>query len=283
MYVKIDIEAANDKLANVRKLVNDRMPTDFWQQCVRDIDGRWVRYAKLRSMEDTKYFYGPQPCTDYENLAEINLLQVNIDVRQEFYKTINNVLSMDVSNFQEWIESLRYKMQYRPTEEWKHAIHATTTHTDVVAHDVMSVAREYDDPYAFAFKSGPIFDGFPKNALPVDEIEGKLIKHTYPSLEFSELYFKASLEQLKNLLHDAHDTKTYIYGVAHLYQLLINLHYFPSINTSLYMNIANGLLEVAGIKGVDHGIKDFVAMRLQPKNYQAYFYTEILRSNTHFA
>ena len=280
MHVTININAANEKLANVRELVSDKKQTDFWQQCVRDIDGEWIKYIKLRSLEDTRYFYGHQPHINYENPAEVNLLQVNIDIRHEVYKTIGDVVSMDAKDFQKWLESLRYKMQYRPTEEWKLAIHATTTHTDVVLQDIIPIAKEYDDPYALSLSSGPIFNGFPKEALPIDEVEGDFIKHTYPSLEFSGLYFDAVLYQIRSLHNERHSTDSYIRGVANLYQLLINLHYFPSINTSLYMNIANGLLEVANIKGVDHGIKDFVAMRLQPKNYQDYFRLEVLRRNT---
>lgn len=280
MYVTINIDAASKRLATVRKLVSNQEPTDFWQQCVRDIDGKWTKYTGLRSLENTRYFYGHQPHIRYENPAEVNLLQINIDIRHEVYRTLGDVVFMNARDFQKWLESLRYKMQYRPTEEWKLEVHATTTHTDVVIQDIMPIAKEYNDPYALSLSSGPLFDGFPKAALPIDEVEGDFIKHTYPSLEFSELYFNAALGQIKNLYNERHDRDPYIRGVANVYQLLINLHYFPSINTSLYMNIANGLLEVADIRGVDHGIKDFVAMRLQPKNYQDYFHLEVLRRNT---
>jgi len=279
MEIVLDIPAAIKRLDAVRGLVAAKEMTDFWHQCVRDIDNKWGDYTKIRSLEGTRYFYGHQPSIDYSNKGELNLLLVNINIRTDIYITLQNDIPKNVADFQNWIISLRSKMEYRPTEEWKLDIHATTTHTDIVKQDVIRIAREYEDPYAKGIVAGPVFTEFPDAAQPKDEADGEYIRHTYPSLEYKDIYFEAAHLQLLNLLSSRHTKQSYIYGVALLYQLLINLHYFPSINTSLYMNIVNGLLEIAGIKGVDHGIKDFVAMRLQPNNYQRYFYDEVIVRN----
>jgi hypothetical protein len=58
MYTPTDIDRAIDKLHHTRRQVEQEQPTEFWQQCVRDIDGTWNKYTHIRSMERTKYFYG---------------------------------------------------------------------------------------------------------------------------------------------------------------------------------------------------------------------------------
>jgi hypothetical protein len=220
-----------------------------------------------------------QPFIDYANPAAVNLLQANIDVRHVVYTKLRCGDLEDATSFKQWLIDLRSMMEYRPTEDWKLSIHATSTHTEIVLQDVIHIAKRYDDPYAEMASAGPIFDKFPDEALPIDTWKADSITHTYPPLEYSDYYFEAALHQLKKLQIITQDQKSYIHGVARLYQLLVNLHYFPSINTSLYMNIANGLLEIVGLRGVEHGIKDFVAMRLQPSNYQRYFHDEVMQRN----
>lgn len=279
MKIILDIPAAIERLDAVRNHVASEEMTDFWHQCVRDVNNKWGNYTKIRSLEGTRYFYGHQPYIDYGNQGEVDLLLVNINIRNQIYTTLQNNVPKSTADFQKWIIYLRSKMEYRPTEEWKLDIHATTTHTDIIKQDVIRVAREYNDPYAKEIVGGPVFTDFPDEAQPKDEVDGEYIRHTYPSLEYKDIYFEAAHLQLLDLLNSAHTKQSYIHGIAYLYQLLINLHYFPSINTSLYMNISNGLLEIAGIKGIDHGIKDFVAMRLQPNNYKKYFYNEVMTGN----
>lgn len=278
MYTPTDIDRAINKLHQIRRQVEQKQPTLFWQQCVRDIDGKWHKYTHIHSMERTKYFFGSQPTIDYTNATAVNLLLANISVRQALYDTLREGGIEDAVSFRQWLIDLRSMMEYRPTEEWKLSVHATTTHTDIVLQDVIPIAKLYDDPYSpQSASAGPVFDNIPREALPIDVRDGGCITHTYPSLDYCDYYFEAALRQLNKLQTIANDQKSYIHSVAHLYQLLVNLHYFPSINTSLYMNIANGLLELVGLQGVEHGIKDFVAMRLQPSNYQQYFHDEVMQ------
>lgn len=270
----LDVNVAESRLESIRELALEKKTTNFWRQCVRDIDGSWDKYVKILSLEGARYFYGSQPEINYKEQYEVDLLWANIDVRHKIYSTFASRIPSNLTEFKTWIESLHSIMEYRPTEAWKLDVHATTTHTQVVLQDVSQLAKEFNDSYGNGV-TGPVFAGFPVESLPVDEIEGALIRHTYPSLEYKDVYMEAAYLQLVDLLCKSHTKRSYIYGVAYFYQILINLHYFPSINTSLYMNIANGLLEIAGINGIEHGIKDFVAMRLQPDTYGAYFYQEI--------
>jgi hypothetical protein len=83
---------------------------------------------------------------------------------------------------------------------------------------------------------------------------------------------------LKSLLRtDAFaNQEEYVHKVARFFQLLINLHLFAAVNVSLYMNMADGLLEIAGLRGIEHGMVDFVAFRLQPDSFERYFYDIVM-------
>lgn len=186
MYTPADIDRAISKLHDTREQVKQKHPTEFWEQCVRDIDGTWDKYAHIYSMEHTRYFYGAQPLINYANSAEVNLLQANINVRHAVYTKLKRDDLEDATSFKQWLVDLRSMIEYRPTEDWKLSIHATSTHTEIVLQDVMLIAKTYDDPYAKMTSAGPIFDGFPDEALPVDVREAGSITHIYPPLEYSE-------------------------------------------------------------------------------------------------
>ena len=271
----IDIDTAILKLDSDYSLFKNNLDTTFWRQCIRDGDGRWQEYSSVMSMENTKYFHGHQPRINYQNSKERKYLKVNFEVRRMIYESFKSGVAMDVPQFETWLKDLRDIMSYRFTEEWKLDVHATRTHTKIVNELVVPIANELNDPYDGIETKGPVFELFPIESLPTDERDGSYIVHTYPSLEHAHVYFDEALKTLQGLLSQSYSEREYIFQVAYFYQVLINLHYFPSINTSLYMNIANALLEIVGIGGVGHGIKDFVAMRLQPINYQHFFYDEV--------
>jgi len=63
--------------------------------------------------------------------------------------------------------------------------------------------------------------------------------------------------------------------IASYYQYGINMHMFENVNQSLFTNQANAMLKLLGLKPIEHGILDFVAMRLQPKNFLNYFIDEV--------
>jgi hypothetical protein len=274
--VVIDIESASTWLQSESEAFGNQQPTDFWRQCVRDASGRWERYSGHSSRFGVKYFRGYQPNVDYSNPAEVEYLRASFETRRKFYETLPSVTDMGLEDFRAWLEELRSSIQYRPTEEWLHQRFATPAHDLLVREQVLPIAHIMGDPYVVGVSKGPVFEGIPENAQPHDElIDGKIV-HNYPTLKHSEAYFSEALVQLKELMSNQNLSRDeYLEGIENFYQLLTNLHYFAAMNASLYMNMANGLLEVAGIKGIENGIIDFVALRLQPANFQQYFAFEV--------
>ena len=274
--IKINIEEAVRKLAFEADKAQQKLPTMFWEQCVRDVSGKWRNYYGHSSRYGVKYFRRQQSAVDYNNPEEVSYLQSSINTRRKFYSGLLGIGAMDVTAFCQWLEQLRRAIAYRPTNEWLHQRFATTAHSEVVQAEVLPIAQKYNDPYARGEARGPTFPHFPKSALPYDIVETGKIDHHYPTLNYSDLYLSAALETLKKLLSTDLDKEAYIFAVAYFYQLLINLHYFAAMNASLYMNMANGLLEIAGVKGIENGIIDFVALRLQPDNFEKFFYDEVM-------
>ena len=273
----MNIDISLDRLDVAMQLVENKQPTDFWIQCVRDASGRWLKYEGHSSRYGVKYFRGYQPMVDYANADEVTYLVQSIETRRMFYKGLESTKFMDVPSFIELLERLRTTLQYRPVDEWLHQRFATSAHTIIVQEEIMTIAKKYQDPYATGESTGPTFTNFPKQSLPYDKHEDELIVHHYPNLEWTEYYLGAALSKLKELCTGDLTREEYIYRTANFYQLLINLHYFAAMNASLYMNMANGLLEAGGIKGIENGIIDFVALRLQPTAFQEYFLTEVKR------
>ena len=247
---------------------------EFWKQCVRDIDGRWAKYTGQKSAYGVPYFHGTQ--TNIHTLAEELYLRANRDARLSFYEHLGEVESMDLPDFLYWLETLRCLIEYRAVPSQQHECGCTAAHSEVVQEQVIPLAATYNDPYVNQKAFGPIFKDFPKEALPRDKAIGTKIHHHYPPLEYQDVYIGEALTTLKRIVSNKHaGSKDYVYDVAYFFQLLINLHLFAAINMSLYMNMANGLLEIAGLTGISHGILDFVAFRLQPENFQRYFYSQV--------
>lgn len=262
----------------LENIINRRADTDFWQQCVRDTTGKWEAYKHLKSKSGFNYFRGRQAHVDYNNPLEMKYLEANLRVRSKFYAELPEVLEMDISEFRQWIESLHEAMRYQYTYTGIFP-RFTDTHTPIVKLEVIPLAEEYNDPYFTLETQGPNFLELPRGAQPRDVLVGEIIYHHYPGLEYAEEYLNVILKSLKEILGFRLTRGQYVRKVAHIYQLLTNLHLFVNINSSLYMNITNGLLEIAGIKGIEHGILDFVGMRLQPENFQAYFFDELKEAN----
>lgn len=279
MIVRLNILTAIHKLDTVQRNIDKKLPTAFWLECVRDASGRWVRYEGHSSRYGVKYFRGHQPMIDYDNLGEVTYLKNSLATRRKFYEGLCDVTSMDLMTFTFWLEELRRTLEYRQVDEWLHQRFATTAHTIIVKEEVVKIAEKYNDPYSTLETTGPVFANFPLESLPHDKPEGGLIEHHYPTLDYSGAYLEAALSILKKLISEKLDNQEYIYEIAKFYQLLINLHYFAAMNASLYMNMANGLLTVGGIDGIENGIIDFAALRLQPENFQKYFYDEVLMNS----
>lgn len=258
-------------------------PTLFWNQCVRFVEED-INYPQLNvkinlSRYGGKLFHGQQSRVQYSNHDEARYLKANINTRKLFYNSLLMVETMSVIDFTAWLGRLHKSMQYRKVDGLVKRQLFTERHASIVKKNVLPIAEVYGDSYN-SIGGGPIFKGIPPMMLPRDEIENGKIVHFYPDPEkCSDVYLRLALAVLKDLLASHYANKEeYVYKVAYFLQLLVNLHRFLAVNFSLYMNMANGLLELIGIDGIPHGLIDYVALRLQPESFQRYFYDQTKKS-----
>jgi hypothetical protein len=256
-------------------------PVDFWRECVRDTTGRWEAYTA-----ESSYFLGPQPTVQYDNPREVEYLHANLRLRQAFYDGLPRVARMDLGQFEAWLEALHATMRYpEPPSHQQPIRFGDTIHSAVVMDQILPLAFFYDDPYLEVDITGPQFEGIPSHLLPTDSVDRKAstVIHNYPPLaEARPYYLGQALGTLQELLvtDPFDDAEQYIRHTNRFLQLLVNYHKFPAINMSMYMNMTNGLLTIARQPGMEHGILDFAAMRLQPDNFHRYFLSELLEQQT---
>lgn len=273
------LAAATSRLAEVGAAVTTRQPTWFWRQLVRSSDHGLDDYRTLKNRHGDQHFRGSQPEVDYSKPQELAYLEVCLDVRQALYAELTTLTAIDLARFGAMLvrfhDLMHQRLDYHPRHEWLHHTFTSSAHTPLVQQQVMPIARHYRDPYVTGKSCGPELPGIPAAGQPRDESDGQTITHHYPSLDFADAYLSQALTSLQKLPTLLADRNAYIHEVANILQYLNNLHLFAGINSSLYMNIANGLLEIAGITGIEHGIVDFVSMRLQPANFQQYFLDQV--------
>ncbi|HEU4914197.1 MAG TPA: hypothetical protein VFT16_02200 [Candidatus Saccharimonadales bacterium] len=269
------VSEASARLDLAQAAADQQRDTVFWRQCVRDTSGRWAAYTNQKSAYGVPYFRGGQKT--YKTPEEHRYLLAHIDTRRAFYESLPDVPNMDTNGFKDWLEVLRALLEYRKSESPLHEKSVTDKHTKIILDQVLPLAKKYGDPYYDGRTNGPVFAGIPPRGLPRDEKQDDIIYHHYPLLAYTDIYLSQALHVLKNALEDnLTDMRAYICKVARFFQLLINLHLFAAVNVSLYMNMADGLLEIAGLEGIEHGIVDFVAFRLQPESFERYFYDTVM-------
>lgn len=139
------------------------------------------------------------------------------------------------------------------------------------------MAQKYNDPY---INKGTQVVHLPKIDLkgcPMDKWKNNQVIHYYPDPKYFDQYLqimKSKLEQFVLRINHKVDKKT-LGIIANYYQYGINMHMFEDINQSLFANQANAMLKLLGLRPIEHGIIDFVAMRLQPENFSKYFIDEV--------
>jgi hypothetical protein len=263
-------------LEDVREDVIAQEQTYFWTQCIRDSTGKWDSYTNIKSKSGSNYFVGSQPFIDYANKQEADYLNANIRIRERLYLDFIDVPEMNIDEFEKWLRELHQKMAYKYVFEGNFPRHVAT-HTPIVRGVVQSVAEQYNDLYKNGLSEGPHFNNIPAYAFPRDVVNSEgLIDHYYPELEWRSFYLEEARKTLVSIITSPSvGDDEYLENIAYLFQVLINLHLFVNINSSLYMNMVNALLEIAGRKGVEHGILDFVCMRLQPETFSRYFIDQL--------
>ena len=246
---------------------------EFWKGLIRDSTGRWLAYY----YKGVKYFkYGKQSKPDLNDKLQLALIKSSIKHEQAFLSGLNNG---GFKNLKQWLIKLHRKQSYFGTKGQillKGRI-SQGEHSKMVIGSVLSLAQKYNDPYinkGAQVVNLPVID---PDGCPMDKWENKQVTHYYPDPKYFDQYLqimKSKLEQF--VLRSDHkvDKKT-LEIIASYYQYGINMHMFENVNQSLFANQANAMLKLLGLKPVEHGILDFAAMRLQPKNFLNYFIDEV--------
>lgn len=246
---------------------------EFWKGLVRDSTGRWVTYYH----REVKYFkYGKQSAPDLNDKLQLTLIKSSIKHEQAF---VNGLDNRSFKNLKQWLIKLHHKQSYFGSKGQilgKRRI-SQGEHTQIVMNSVISLAQKYNDPY---INKGTQVVHLPKIDLkgcPMDKWENNQVIHYYPDPKYFDQYLKAmksNLEQFVLRKNHKVDKKT-LSIIANYYQYGVNMHMFENINQSLFANQANAMLKLLGLKPIEHGIIDFMTMRLQPENFSNYFIDEV--------
>lgn len=256
----------------IKKEVNNQL-LEFWKGLVRDSEGRWLKYHT----EGIKYFqYGKQSQPDLTSNVHLLLIKAATAQNKAF---IHGLMDYSFKNYKKWIIELHQRQTYtkdKPQLLSKIRI-SQGEHSRIAVDAVVPLARKYNDPYINQGTQILYLPKIDKQALPVDKWQNeKQVFHYYPDPRFLDQYFQVMKEILTEIVTDlSSPSKKSLVKVALYYQYAINPHMFENINQSLFANQMNALLQVFGFRPINHGILDFVAMRLQPDNFIRYFIDEV--------
>ncbi len=146
---------------------------------------------------------------------------------------------------------------------------------------VIPIAAYYGDPYAARGTASyqefrPQLPGIDERFLPCDtatrERHGTFF---YPEAPGYHQYIErmthlgGAIEE--QIMSEEPNVDIVVDLIARQYQYGACMRPFAQINNSLFMEIANAQLKLAGLKGITHGEMDLVAQRLQPETFVRYF------------
>ena len=258
----------------IKKEFNNKRMLRFWGGLVRDSNGKWLKYY----FEGYKYFqYGIQLKPDLTNKNDIYLINASIKQIRAF---IQGLINQDFKDYKTWLKTLHRKQIYNKNEigTITRRRFALIIHSRIVLNAVIPLTVKYHDPYTNKGVQIIYLPKVDKEGLPKDIWENeKEVFHYYPDPKFLNQYLEVMQEKLQDIITSNSEISDHklLSSIASYYQYGINTHMFENINQSLFANQMNALLQVFGYNPINHGILDFVAMRLQPVNFVKYFINEV--------
>lgn len=253
---------------------------EFWKGLVRDSTGRWFTYY----LKGIKYFkYGKQSKPNLNDKLQLTLVKSSIKHEQAF---LSGLQKESFKNLKQWLIQLHHKQSYFDTKGqvlFKRRI-SQGEHSQVVVGSILSLAQKYNDPYINKRAQVVCLPGIDPSGCPIDKWGNNQVVHYYPDPKYFDQYLKIMKSKLEQfvLKADHKIDKKILKIIANYYQYGINMHMFETVNQSLFINEANAMLKLLGLRPIEHGIIDFVAMRLQPENFAKYFIDQVKRANKSF-
>lgn len=272
--------------AAIRKESGNPQLLEYWQGLVRDASGRWQKYHEAHP----NYFIGTKERPDFTDVKDTRLLQVNIDANRFLLDNIPKLKAgMTDEEFTYWLTGLHKIRAFFPEHAGKYVQErpvAGGAHTDIVVGDVLSIAKKYNDPYLDKDIQAVELTGINRGNLPIDEwkdeddLHERRVVHYYPDSGSHREYIH-EINRLLNKYLNLTDTDRLarLGNIAQIHQYGVNARMFVRTNQALFLGISNMFLKGLGLKPIEGGILDFVAMRLQPENFTKYFIDEVKRVN----
>lgn len=145
------------------------------------------------------------------------------------------------------------------------------------ADKVAMVAHGLGDPYASRFHEEGVMkvnlEGV--DSTPSDNIVDGRYLFSYPDYKTIPQYMHMAQtigQEIEDVLRQpVIDTDRAVELIGRQYQYLVSIRPFNQINNSLFMNLANAQLKLAGLDGIRHGELDSIAHHIQPDNFVKYF------------
>lgn len=246
---------------------------EFWGGLIRDVTGRGLGFY----FEKVKYFkYGKQSKPDINDKLQLALITSSIKQEQAFLSGLND---RSFRSLRKWLIRLHRKQSYfgEKAQILRERRVSRGEHTQVVIGSILSLAQKYNDSYTNKGTQMIHLPGIDPNSYPMDKWKNNQVIHFYPDPKYFDQYLKIMKSKLEQfvLKMDRKVDQGILEIIASYYQYGVNMHMFENVNQSLFANQANAMLKLLGLKPIEHGIIDFVAMRLQPENFKKYFIDEV--------
>lgn len=253
---------------------------EFWQGLVRDPYGRWIKYY----LKGIKYFkYGKQSKPNLNSKIQLDLIVSSIRHEKAF---LDGLLDKNFKNLKEWLILLHKKQAYigKDGQILIRKRISVGEHSPIVKGSILALAKKYHDPYTNKGTQTLHLSAISPKGLPVDIWDKSKVIHYYPGLKYFDQYLQKMENLLEKFLYKISfaPSEELLEILAFYYQYSINMHIFENVNQSLFTNQINALLGLMELKPIEHGILDFVAMRLQPENFVKYFNDQVKGVNKSF-
>jgi hypothetical protein len=253
----------------------------FWRGLPRDTEGRWEKYHRLAP----HYFAGYMP-KPRRLVSDFRFMKANIRGAIFLLRSIPKIeKGMNDDEFLSWFTALHKKQTFTPGMSGKILTIQITNqraHTPMVIDDVVKKALLYGDKYRPLGTRTLFLPGIARDGLPKDVWVNKSVAHVYPHPRYYPDYLhmiNLTLTHAVKRVHRRLPLNRKLENFARFYQYCVNARMFIKTNHSLALNVCNTLLRELGLKGIESGIIDFVAMRLSPKNFARFFIEEAHRVN----
>lgn len=270
----------------------------FWRQIVRDASGRFSELKGREHPGRKEQFSGHQPTPNLRDEAVRRYIEKSVSSRRFFLEGLAaGHLHGSGGEAISFFSNMHRRHWYRGGEIYiegggdvGHASAGSldrlnpsgvTFNTHFVEEALDRIAAQLGDGYLQSKERTIEVEGIEPSFWPQIEHHHYGTLYVYPPTNAVRQAFRSAQSHLATLLGLGADApaERIVQEIGQTYYYWMFSHPFGDLNHSLFMNAANALLELHGLKGIEHGIIDFATLGLSPKTFTAYFQAEVARQN----